>query len=418
MGRADVFVGDGAADGGLVHAHDVGDLRHGERAELVHALLEEVALDLEDLAGDALDGLLALLDGVDDELAGAHALAEVVALLLGEGAPGDHLLVCIRNPETRDVVVVEVDLPLVLVLFDGDVGHDDAVVVVGELAAGGGVEAADLLDGVLHVVEVDAGLARDLGDAAAGEELEVVAHDAGGEALALAVGAELEEEAFAQVGGADAGGLEGLEEGGGLLRGVEGKAGLEGGLGGRLGEEAAFVEAADEVAEGGLHVLGGVDELGLAEQMLLEGGFGDEGVEEVLAALGVLGGVGLGAGALGEIVAPVVAELGEHVELLGKIHGLGAVGGGVVGGGRGGVGAVVGVGRGGVVQGGVGGGVEAVGVVGNVLEGGVALEFVLDDGAQVEGGDLKNFQRLAKLGGEDERLALPLAKVLVKSGAH
>ncbi len=192
----------------------------------MHALLEKVALDLQDLAGDALDGLLALLDGVDDELARAHAFTEVVALLLGEGAARDHLLVGIRDAETGDVVVVEDYLPLSLVLLDHDVGHDHAIVVVGELAAGRGIEATDFLDGLLHVVHVRAGFAGDLGDATAGAQVEVVADDSGGKRVAAALVLQLEEQALAEVGGADAGGLEGFEQAGGFLGGGEGQAGL------------------------------------------------------------------------------------------------------------------------------------------------------------------------------------------------
>ena len=43
--------------------------------------------------GDALDGLLALLDRVDEELAGAHFFLNVLLLLFAESALGDHLLV-------------------------------------------------------------------------------------------------------------------------------------------------------------------------------------------------------------------------------------------------------------------------------------------------------------------------------------
>jgi hypothetical protein len=82
--RLDVLVGDGAADGGLVDTDDLGDLGHRERLEGGDPVLEELPLGVDDLAGDALDGALALLDGVDEELAGADALPEVLPLILGE----------------------------------------------------------------------------------------------------------------------------------------------------------------------------------------------------------------------------------------------------------------------------------------------------------------------------------------------
>jgi hypothetical protein len=46
------------------------------------------------------------------------------------------------------------------------------------------------------------------------------------------------------------------------------------------------------------------------------------------------------------------------------------------------------------------------------------FELLLDDGTQVQSGDLKDFQGLPKLGGENQRLALTLAEVLIKPGAH
>ena len=181
MRGLDVFVGDGAADGRLVHADDIGDLGHREGFEERDAALEERDLGFDDLPGDALDRALALLDGVDEKLARAHALAEIVAFLFGERALGDHVAVRVGNSETRDVVAVEVDLPLVSVFFDGYVRNHDAVAVFGETAPGRGVEFADLFDGRLHVVGVGGELARELRDAAAGEQFEMVADHPQGE---------------------------------------------------------------------------------------------------------------------------------------------------------------------------------------------------------------------------------------------
>ncbi len=77
-----------------------------------------------------------------------------------------------------------------------------------------------------------------------------------------------------------------------------------------MGEEPALVEAADQLAQGVLHLGGNVQHFSLAQKMFLQRSFNHQGVEEMLAALGVLGGEGLVAGALGEVVAPVVAQLG------------------------------------------------------------------------------------------------------------
>jgi hypothetical protein len=262
-------------------------------------------------------------------------------------------------------------------------------------------------------------LAGDLGDAAAGEKIEMVADDAGGEGVSLPASLELKEEALGEVGGTDAGRLEGLEDAGGLLCGFKGEACLEGGLGRGLSEEAAFVEATDEVAECVENLGGEVEKADLADEVFLEGGLDDEGIEKVLAALSVFGGVRLAGALIVEIFAPVVAQFGEDFELFGKIERFGSVRGRVGGWGGGGVGTVVGVGGAvDVVMGGVGGGVEAVGLAGDVLKGGVILKLFLDDGAEIESGDLKDFQGLPELGRENEGLVLALAEILVKAGAH
>ena len=52
MGAAEVFVGDGAGDGGFVDAEVGGNLVHGEGTEVVGAFFEEIDLVLENFLGD------------------------------------------------------------------------------------------------------------------------------------------------------------------------------------------------------------------------------------------------------------------------------------------------------------------------------------------------------------------------------
>ena len=119
----------------------------------------------------------------------------------------------------------------------------------------------------------------------------------------------------------------------------------------------------------------------------------------MLAAFGVFRGVGLGAAGTGHVVAPVFVEFAEDLELFGEIELLAVFRGGIDVGVRFVAGAVVGV----VVRTGV---VvvlfllfEADAVHGELFEGGIALELFLNDGAQVEGGDLEDFERLPQLRG-------------------
>lgn len=70
--RLHVFVGDGAADGRLVDADDVGHLRHRQRFQVGDAFVEELDLTFDNDLGDVVNGLLALVDALDEELAGAN----------------------------------------------------------------------------------------------------------------------------------------------------------------------------------------------------------------------------------------------------------------------------------------------------------------------------------------------------------
>src|SRR3989454_3756509 len=72
-----------AAYGGLVHPDALPHLRAGERTERLDALLEEVALALDDHVGDTGDGLTALVDVVDEELRSCDVLAEWLPFVVG-----------------------------------------------------------------------------------------------------------------------------------------------------------------------------------------------------------------------------------------------------------------------------------------------------------------------------------------------
>jgi hypothetical protein len=264
--------------------------------KLRDAVLEEILLHLDDLAGDALDRLLALLDGVDQELAGAHAFAQVVALLLGERALGDELAVGVGDAQARDVVAVEV-------IFHSSPSFSTVTSARrrGCCRRRSGGRARDRACRFPRWRpgrrRRGAELAGEFGDAAAGEQLEVVADDPGGERVAAALGRELEEQALGEVLGADAGGIEGLQQLLRLLHGLERQAGLEGDVGGdwvrkprssRL-PTRCFIARAPWASS---------RQLGLPHQVFLQRGLADERIEEMLPLFGVLGGVGLGAAGL------------------------------------------------------------------------------------------------------------------------
>ncbi len=100
------------------------------------------------------------------------------------------------------------------------------------------------------VVHARAEFAGDLGNAATGEQREMVAHDARRRRFAAAFGGELGEQAFLQVLAADAGRLEGFQELDRGLHSLERQVGLQRDIGRCLREKAMVIEAADEMAHG------------------------------------------------------------------------------------------------------------------------------------------------------------------------
>src|SRR3989454_11465406 len=83
-----------ATHGALVHADDVGDLAQGERLQVLDALLEELALAIDDEVHDLEHRLTTLLDRLDHPVRAVHALVDEVLVLALE-----FLLV------TRDVLI-------------------------------------------------------------------------------------------------------------------------------------------------------------------------------------------------------------------------------------------------------------------------------------------------------------------------
>lgn len=421
--RADVLVGDRAAHRGFMDADDVCDLRHRERLQGRDAGIEELLLGVDDLAGDALDRPLALLNRVDEELSGAHPLPQVIALVLGKRALGDQVAVSARDAEARDVVAVEDDLPLLAVPFDGDIGDDDAIVVLGEPPAGRGIEFANFLDGGLHVVGIGAQLAGEFRNPAPGQQFEVIADHACREGAAAALGDELGQQAIRQVVRADARRFERAQD---LERGLDGferNAGLEGDVGRGLREKAAVIQTAHEVPHGLDLLRRQVAHVRLLHQVLLQRGLAHERIEEMLPAFRVLGGVGLRAADAGHVIAPVLIEFAEDLEflVLREIEFLALpLALGILPRWRG-FRRLAGIARfrAAVVVRVFGRLVETHPLHGELFERRIALQLLLDHGAEIERRHLKNFQGVPQLGRQNQRLGLALPQILAKSGpAH
>ena len=266
---------------------------------------------------ELLDGALAFLDGADEELALAHALEDVSALLLPEGLAGEHVLVSGREAELRDVTVVHDDLPLAVgTHLDGGVRRDDAVVVAGETAGRDGLELGEFGEGFADVVELDVEDARALLEATAHHGLPAVADEPGRGGQAPAALAELGEETLAEVAGADAGRVEGHQQRMGRHHGLVGLAGTQ-----REGREvflheATFVERGDEELQRFLHGRVVAGRAGLVGEMLRERGFAGGRFEHVPAALFVFLGVALGTDLFVIALVPVLLHALQGVEIV------------------------------------------------------------------------------------------------------
>ena len=155
-----------------------------------------------------------------------------------------------------------------------------------DLAAGGRVELQDLGEGGLELFLGHAAAGQDLLEVLAGEFVEVVTKDALGvlRVRGSLEGADLEEEAFLEVAGADAGGVEFLDD----LEHAEDLlfVGLDAGAEGEVVDEgvevaaevAVFVEAADDEGSDVLFMLGKVAEAELVEEALGKALLDGEGI--------------------------------------------------------------------------------------------------------------------------------------------
>lgn len=170
----DVFAGDGAADGGFVDADGLGDSGHVQGAKVGGAGFEELALVADDFVGDFLDGLLALMDGADEEFAAADFFADVLADVLAAANLAEDVFVGVADAEIGEVVIVHDGDPFFALLFDDDVGVDVGVGRGGEALGGAGVEGADEVGGAGDLLDGDAEAAGHDGVALVGEVFKVL----------------------------------------------------------------------------------------------------------------------------------------------------------------------------------------------------------------------------------------------------
>ena len=193
-------------------ADDIGDLRHGHRFEVRDALVHEVALALDDLLPDVGDGLLPLVQALDEKFSGADFFADVILHLGIVFALRHQVFIDVADAEMRHVVVVGGDGEILTHFGHEDFGRDVLLGIRQKGATRPRFKPGDLGERFLNFIHVTAGAARDFRNAALAEGFHEVADNAVFKRFLLGFPLKLEHEALAQVGRTDAGRVEGLND--------------------------------------------------------------------------------------------------------------------------------------------------------------------------------------------------------------
>ncbi len=221
--RRHVLAGHSARDGRQVHADLDGDVLEAQRPQQALAVLEELALHLEDDLRDARDRVLAPVDVLDEALRRADLVLEVLAgLVVGGRAALEHRAVPRRHAQRGNRLVVRGDEPLVIEPAQRHVGNDVARRRTRRERAGRPrIQRAQHVHETAHLVLVDLERPRDLAVVVRRHVVEVALDDASQKRLVEAQELHLQAQRLGEIPRADAGRIE-------LLHGLEA---LLGGLG-------------------------------------------------------------------------------------------------------------------------------------------------------------------------------------------
>ena len=196
-----------------MHVDDFGHLAQGERLEVLDALLEEVALPVDDEVHDLEHRLPSLLDGLDHPVGAVHFRGDELAifrrhLLLVAG----DLLVRTAEAEPGHAGVVQEHLVAPADLLDDQVRNDVAVALVRVLEPGLGIEPRELVGRGLDRHRLDREPFRQIVPPVRDEIGERLVDQPVGERSGVGLLAELDEEALAEIARTDARRVEPLED--------------------------------------------------------------------------------------------------------------------------------------------------------------------------------------------------------------
>ena len=166
VGRRHVLARNRTAHRGLVHADGVCNHHHGHRPQRTGSNLHELPLTQHNLVSDVRNRLLPLVNAFDQKLAAADFITDVILHFAAAPVLGHQVFVHIRNPQMRDLIAVEGDLPRAPDFFDGDIGEHVVVRVGREDLSRLGIEGGNEVCGPLHMLDRCGKAAGNLGEAA------------------------------------------------------------------------------------------------------------------------------------------------------------------------------------------------------------------------------------------------------------
>lgn len=272
MGGADIFIGNGATDGGFVDAHLACDLGHGEGSEGGGSLGKVVGLALGDNFEKFLEGFLASFEGLHEKACGSNSFFEIGAGLFIGGGVAEQVFVDVVDAESGEDVSFKKGDPLIAVADERGLRADNEVETVGgEGGTWARRKVGDDFGGGGDGLDGGMGDGGDLREFTFSQEVKVVADDTAFERVVATSGVKLEKERFWEGTSGHAWRVKRLDEGEGL--GGDGGRDLGGGSDfGEVGmQESVVVEVSNDFGGSGSKFGFGEGEGELGSEVIGEG---------------------------------------------------------------------------------------------------------------------------------------------------
>ena len=195
-----------------MHFDRFGDRLEIEGPQILHAVGEKAVLLAHDFAGHPQDGARPLVEAFDEPVGALEAFEEEISVFLGFRAAVDPGVIHAVDQHPRQGVVIDLDRPTAIRRgFDQDIGDDGLDLHAAEAQAGLGIEVLDLGDHLGEVVGVGADDSAQGRHVARCQEREVL-EELGDHGIVAVALFQLKRQAFGEITGKDAGGVELLQD--------------------------------------------------------------------------------------------------------------------------------------------------------------------------------------------------------------